>query len=377
MLANKHKINHETIVHQKIWNIISNVIPLSESLTDDYIQNIGEEMVESCKDYYAFYTDMLYDMYNNPNEYYLNAGMYEKTLNGRKYYAVKRSKGDNAVKKCPTDLQRSFFLFLINIGTYGEISEDTLIFKKILFDKLVKQSVKNKDKDYLIKKPIERVYMLERVGLRIQYIDDWVRVINDKYPKMFPALCDLAKNTTEDDFQSCPLKAITKAFIPNYICAVRMMSDDEKNIVDEISEHIKKYKIKINYGFGDITWLMKGKPFISIGYKAPGPFLAPVFTIIIKGIYNWNDPSYYIAALENTSEELKKYFLRNLQYCQVCSPRGPCPNHYNIFGETKRLCGGSCSISDKKPQKENLPFIKQIIDVRIKIAKDGTDNIHV
>lgn len=376
--VNKQK-EFQTEVNKKIGLLINNVIPLSESLTDDFTIKIGEEIAESCKDYYYFYTDMLRDMYDNPDEYYLNAGMYEYVLNGRKYYAVRRSEGDNSVKKCPTDLQRSFFLFLINIGLHGELLDNSLSIKSSFFNKLVNQSVKNKAKDYLIKKPLERVYMLERVGLCIQYIGDWVHITNNKYPKMFPVLCALAKNTTEESFLICPLKSITGDFKPDYTCSTRIMSEEEKGIINEIIEHInKQHKIKAEYGFGSISWNRKGKSLISLGYKEPAPFQSPIFTISIMGIYSWNDPSYYLSAIENVSEELKKYFVSHLKYCQACSPNGPCHNNfYTIFGKTKRLCGGVCFIIDKNIQKNNLSYIKQIIDIRLKIAKEGTDNIHI
>ena len=360
--------NNQTEVHKKIRLIIDNVIPISESLTDDLVCEIGEELAESCRDYYDFYTEMLRDMYENPGEYKLNAGMYESTLNGRKYYAVRRSEGDAAVKKCPTDLQRSFFLFLMNIGLKGTISGDSLVFESSLFNKLVSDSVKNKAKDYLIKKPADRINLLERAGLRFQQNDDSVSITCAVYPKMFPALCSLAKNTDEKSFLSCPLAAVSRKFKPDYTCSTRIMSGEEKSFTDEIILHMKKHKLKTEYGYGGISWVDRGKTLVFAGYKDPAPFKSPVFTISVMGIYSWNSPDEYLAEIENTSETLKKYFIRHLQYCQACSPNDPCEkNYYNIYGSKKRLCGGACFINDKNVRKENLPYIKQIIDIRLKL----------
>jgi hypothetical protein len=364
-----------TEVHKKLKQLIDNVVPLSESLTDDFIREVGVDMAESCRDYYRFYTDLLRDMYENPGEHRLNAGMYESILHGRKYYGVRRSEGDAAVKKCPTDLQRSFFLFLINIGLHGEADGDSLVMKTSLYQKIVSQSVKNKAKDYLIKKPIERVRLLERAGLRVVDGGEWVRIVNAGYPKMFGALCALAKNTTEGSFAACPLRAINGGLKADYSCATRVMSVDEKAIADEIIEHMKQYKIKPEYGFNGITWSRKGKPLVFVGFKDPAAFKVPVFTVTIAGIHAWNDSTYYLSAIANSSDELQKYFLRHLRYCQACSPKGPCEgNYYYIFGKRKRLCGGVCNFADKGVLKCNLPYIKEMIDIRLILSNDGADN---
>ena len=369
-------------VHKNIWLTLANIIPLEESLTCAFQQEAGDDMVRSCNEYHAFYTELLTDMYQNPDEYRLNAGMIESVLQGRKFFGFRFIHGVKAVKKCATELHKNHINFLRNIGANAVIDGDSLALPRHLFDSLVKKSIPNKASDYLAK-PIERVMMLERVGFYVQHEGDMVRIVSKHYPHMFPALSEIAK---KDYFEICPFQCIVQDFSPDYNCATRLMNDDSKKVLNEIAKHMKQYKVKIEYKPGGITWHMKGKPLVTTGGSHSGVAamlrwgdtslpVGGIYTTV-RGIYAWNDPSYFLAAIENTSEKLKQYYTKHLNYCFACSGDGHLGGFYNIYGKRKRLCAG-VGFRDVDFKNENLPYIKQLIDIRVKLLKDGTDNIRL
>jgi hypothetical protein len=84
----KDVCSYPTEVHQRIYRDALRLTPLEVTLAE--ADGINEELLESCKQFHSFITNMLWDMYLDPRFYGFPVGELEEFLDGRKLNYMKR-----------------------------------------------------------------------------------------------------------------------------------------------------------------------------------------------------------------------------------------------------------------------------------------------
>jgi len=123
---------HPTFVHELVWWEGISLTPLEMSLAG--LKTDDPALLESCESLHGFFAELLEDMYQHPDAYYLNAGEYESFLNGKSEFEARREnkkKHNNARSKCYS-LTGFHQLFLMEVSRCGEVIGDRLVVNSAL-----------------------------------------------------------------------------------------------------------------------------------------------------------------------------------------------------------------------------------------------------
>ncbi len=357
-------------VHRVIHVMALRQTPLSVSLAGT---DISEDMKESCKAYHEFVHALLADMFENPLAYGLKAGELENFLGGKKINGMKQ-KFPSKTKSLLSVTHNSLcnLRFLEQLALAGEVVEDNLVLSpeayqgiRTVFDR----SLTPKKKTIMNEVPYDTLLgSLERVGFVINDSDSRVTIASLKFPKMFPAMVELAKSVHtvktfgNEGFFHCEFRQMFNKHTPDYHDVLQPLDENNYNMANLLHEYLLSRGAKPSCTtYWKINYHYKGEHVMLISTNGNE------LEVRITGVYGWNDKSLMNSRLEARDNDFQAYALRHLNYCTACST-SHLGGFITVLGKNKRVCGGGgIAFKIKNPTKADIQYIKDLADMRMDI----------
>ncbi len=363
---------------EKVYIDMIQLTPLSVSLKNT--EKEDRNLINSCKEFYRFKKNMLEDMYKNWEIYGLPTGELENYLKGRKVNGVKQSSPSEYRKVCKLlsdayNADQSYSNFLYEIALTGVFQDEKLYLEKEAFGQIQRNyDSRLSKKKNLVNMVIPydmRLKALERNGVTLKVHEDNMIVSSETYPKMLLAMSLLAKSGNRVktfgrfNFDNCEFRQIFYPYTPCYEDVVRTLLEERIQVSNHINSYLEEKHIKPKCEtYWKVNYKYKGTQLLQIA--ANGENLRVRITLA----YWWDDSELVNSRLEQLEPEMQQYCLRNLNYCVGCSI-----SHKGgiavVLGQRKRLCGG-IGIDIDNPTKEELEYIKVLIEIRCDIINEVT-----
>ena len=214
--------------------------------------------------------------------------------------------------------------------------------------------------------------ILKQTGTEVNYIGNNAVLTNTLYPNMFYAMREMAqissakkeKSSGPNSFTRCDFRKLNKDYkFDKFENALMFLSDEREKLARELDKIAKKHKLSrsIKSGFQaeyGLDYKQKGARIMRIGCDCR-------LSLSIEIPYNRNDRSSahaFFKSLEDDSQELKKYFLKHLQWCRHCPSN--CGYSMTIYGKELKLCHHWTSVLYMQAADitlEQLPYIDKIL----------------
>ena len=371
MVFDKNQKEFPSAEHNAIWNLGIHVMPIEITLPPEVKDSLPLYLVQSCEQLRNFLLHLLRDMYDNI-ELYL---------------------------PLPHQLSRKILRPLIDFALLGEAEEECLKINRFVFDKFTKKLKNSKDYDDDRKAGVSfeyRLNILERVGLKIEYIGDSVIFTNSLYPNMFYAMHEMAmvtsneKSSMDNSFTYCDFRKLCKSYkYDKYENALIFLNDEQKNLARQLDIIAKKLKLTRSIKSGhcagfEIRYNYKKANLLNLNCLCSHNENNIILQINL--LYDENNPAPmhdFFSAIESDSDELKKFVYSRIRRCRVCYHKCPtyggCP--LQIYGKPNKVCfSGNCALKLKlliigSPiitfVPDDIPFIEKTLIY----AKGLTDEI--
>lgn len=350
-----------SVVHKNIYFGARGITPLEQSLTF----TTDPDLRTSCIEFYHFLMDMLSDMYNNPERYYLPVRMLENYCNGQKVNGLKQkypSKTKNILAQTGS-VVHGYLVLLYSLVQFGELKNNILTVSNdnlSIIHKRVSSSLSPISLD-------QRLDALKNIGLS----NNNGEFISLHYPNMFRAMNALAKKAEKlsgfDFFAFCNLefRNLNSKYTPTY-------EDYFKPLYSSLRKHantLHVYAVE-NRMIPSINTYWK------VDYKYKGVkvmFLASHDCNLVVGIigtYASDDPNLINDRLAKESPEFQTLALRNLWRCNACATTH-LGSMITVLGKKQRVCyGGQIAFKWRNPSDSDLEHIKKLIQFRLEIIDE-------
>ena len=322
-------------VQEEIWNAATDLVPLERTLSA-----IPEEYHRPCTDYYNYVTDLLNNLYDDPETYL-------------------------AASDVVTYI-RWFWVFLYKAFSYedGVFFIDSDGYKKFV----------NK-----MGKPLIGI-LTERMGMRFTETDGTVRVTNDVYPQMMIAVHDVMAaaykhyNVNCTDYLTmCDFRALVN-YKRTYEDMIVLLNDRGREMAERLCVYAAEHGIKpakCTY-FNRVEFKKKGKIVfildvvsgknlkVNIGFAELG---GAAFELMREDIDSYDD-----------RDAFAHYLRANLKKCTACNP--DCPKRANpveLFGLKTVFCQPFLRMFD--PKAEEFAYLCRLISLRDKVVCAGVSEV--
>jgi hypothetical protein len=325
-------------------------------------------------------------MYNNPEEYFIDAYGIEKLLGDRKPRKVIVSAKWNKRKDILDKLNDFEIItlpwrFRTEVMDNMTLEETSAVLSREAFDKNVFKKIKAKCYPKL---PTNKMFdVLTKNGIEIKHTEDKVIISNIKYPQMFIALnkwkellTKYSSGNKKYKYDSAYHHLDCRAFMPEYDITfdsvMSSMSDEVREYMTELVRLLSEYGINLNkadrirslycdyknehllYFAIDNTY-----PIIRTCMFKPGSAEAAAFRNEVEKLPNAN--------------EVKAFCLKGINRCRACGchPVPPSQLGYwtEILGKKVKLCGGRRCFETDNITKESCEIMKTLLRINIKIIK--------
>lgn len=329
MIFDKRQICFPSDAHEFIWDAGIHIIPLEITLSHEVKKQLSQFMVNSCEQLQKFFMHILSDLYENFE-------MHEPFPFGR------------------VGIQSKYIMPFADFGIVEQAGEDYLSINRLVFEKLLLKQIKSKvnHKDRKTTMNVEqRIIIMERTGLKIEYNGNGVVITNNLYPNMFYAMCEMSqiamreKGSGDNSFTYCDFRRLCKEYkYDKYENALIFLNDEDKYIAMQLDIIAKKFKLSRSIKSGHcpgycVTYKYKqneiitvnslnGDLRISIHFQYDAKNTAPIYRLFNE--------------IENDSESLKKFVCRQLLRCcrcyEGCAGYADMGWPMQIYGKTNRMC---------------------------------------
>ena len=329
-MIDKNNPNYQTAVEEAIWNAATDLVPLDISLP-----MIPVEYHEACRALYQFFTEMLNDMYENP-ELYMAVG----------------------------DLQTCIRWFWVWMYKGFEFKDDAFTASVAAYKKYVKK----------VGKPLLE-FMISRYGFVVEFKENMVSISNVHYPYILKAVKDTLDaayrhyNVNCTDYLTfCDFRALVN-YKRTYHDMLALLNREGQAMAEAICEfamargikpvkctYFKRVEFKKK---GKIIFVLvaKGKNLkINIGFAELG---GQAFQMMKEVVDTYQD-----------KDEFVRYLRSNLKKCTNCTPG--CQKRANpaeIFGARAIFCQNYLRIF--QPLQADLHYIFRLIELREMVVDAG------
>ena len=355
MIFDKNQTGFPSPAHKTIWNTAIHIIPLEMTLPQEVRDKLPRYLIESCEQLHKFFLHILRDLYENPD-------IYEPFPHYQRL-----------------GIQCKFIMPFADFGLAGEAGEDYLTINRSVFDKLFLKQIKSKayhkSREVTISVD-ERVALLERTGLKINYEGDNAILTNTLYPNMFYAMREMAlatvreKGSGDNSFVYCDFRKLCKDYkYDKFENALVFLNDEDTNIAKQLDAIAKKLKLIRSIhsgqcpGYG-VTYKYKKTTVMDINAMSGDLTMSIRFLYDAKNtvpLYNLFD------AVENDSEELKKFIYSRLLRCHRCyhgcSGYADVGFPMQIYGKANRMCIYTDRMGIGMPNKSNDKYFVKSDDL--------------
>jgi len=348
MIFDKNQTDFPSETHRDIWNTGIHILPLEVTLTDglrEKLSQMSPDLPESCEQMQKCFLHLFGDMYENINVY--------RITNNNTHYRM-----------------------FVDWGLWGEVNDlnDSLIIDRSVFDRFIEKSTTSTHSKEDKKLGIDMKYrlkLLERTGLFISWQNDKVILTNKIYPKMFRAIYEMAKLTMKGtakvspfDFFYCDFRKLCKDYkYDKYEHAHIFLNDGQREIADRLRSFLLENKMtrSLNtthkHGFR-IDYNYKKYKLIELN-SAGNDILLHIYVPYERNKPETINTFLHLIEIDPDSDDLKKFFLKNLSRCRVCTPKCGCWHDITAFGKTSTLCTKGTLIM--RVTADDVPSIEKII----------------
>jgi hypothetical protein len=321
MVFNKNQEKFPSETHEAIWNCGIHILPLEITLPQEVMDLLPPYLTKSCQQLQGFLLNLLNDMYENI-DFYLP--LWDSRLG----------------------IQNRFFRLLSDLALLGAAGEDNLTISRLIFEKYKAKGGYGSENEKNISFK-DRLKMMERVGLTIEYKNGEVVFENEFYPNMFFAMREMAQITArekasgDNSFTYCDFRKLCKSYkYDKYENALIFLCDSQKAVARTLDEIARKYKFVRSVKSGhcpgyNIIYKYRNMDIMQLGC------MDNKLSLVIYIPYDKNNLvpiESFFNALEEDSQELKKFFLRRIHRCRLCSGNRNCAYSMKIYGNTNKLC---------------------------------------
>jgi len=361
---------HPTFIHRLIWWDQRSLTPLSLSLpglkTDD------PALIESCRSLRGFFEELLEDMYQNPEAYYMNPGEYETYLHGRSEIEARRAnkkEHNNVRSKCYWS-QGFHLRFLYEASRCGEVTGDGLVINGEDYQGVAKQVGKS---PYLKDVKVHtRIAALARLGLEVVRDGSNVILSCAKNPAIFLAMMRLSRGGEANktfgqlNFKCCNFQQIQQMYLPDYPVITHVLEGERAQAADRLNQYAAAYKMAPKpYGVWKVNYTYKGMAVFrfNIAYGA--------YELYVHFGSDSADLAQFDTILRRQPVDLQNFCLKHTNYCQNC---GYCENpavtgpKYDLFGRQVRTRGFP-ALRIINPEEEQMTWIEKVIDLRLETIR--------
>ena len=328
-----------TMLHRDIYATALRITPPETSLAT--LANAHPALAASAREFHAFIMALLADMYDDPQAFGMNPGVYEAFANGRKYHAVKRFRPDAARLHCDQAHAElaSYHALLKQLAIRCKVENGQAYLSAEDFAYI-------KRYDYLPSRqkigavPVETVLkMLRQSGMAFDDgADGSVRIHHSHYPQMFLAMSELAKSAEASvanpvskslkyffacNYDYLEFRQLSDNYKPVYDDLVRVLSDGDRAVVEAIHQMAKAHKMRETFAHFTIEYHHKGQRVMSIRtdglWLEPGQKNRQWRRKLTVSVWGSSRPEYQqqVAAC---GDDFVRYFRRHLNYCSCCNP---------------------------------------------------------
>jgi len=256
--------------------------------------------------------------------------------------------------------------------------------------KQIKSKAYHKDRKSTISVE-QRVKLLERTGLKIQYQNNDVILTNALYPNMFYTMCAMArivskeKGSGDNSFTYCDFRQLCKGYkYDKYDNAFIFLNDEDKSIALQLDGIAQKLKLtrSIKSGFCPgyaVNYSYKKNLLMSLNSMSNSLNVSIRFLYDVKKA----EPIYHLfEAFAKDSDELKTFVYNRLLRCSRCYTG--CTGYADvgwpmqIYGKLNKMCVYTDRMGIYMPDKpKNKNFIKSddlpLIEKTLSYVKELAD----
>jgi len=353
-------------VHSVIYASGRGIMPLSrtlETVTDP-------AMRESCVALHGFVTDMLSDMYDNPEAYHLPVMKIEEFLGGKNIHEMKRE-FKVKIKKLDEQVRHVTYRYmdlLWRIGEEGKIENGSIVVSAER-PQVIDKRVKMLDK---------RLESLSRIGLIMETLPTGeYRFISKNYPGMFPALNAIPG----DNFQSLDFRGIGSPYKPTHDDYFYALITRQRELAYELHEFAMKYKMRtsLNANKG-VVYHYKSKHVMTIwtgcDFKRLDSNCDRSLCVGVIGKDKTDALTVIDEYLGKETQDLREQALKRMSGCDanqclMCSGYGT-GWYETVMGKRHQMCGeGRIFFDWHKPEEADMAMIKRLIEIRCEIIDEA------
>jgi hypothetical protein len=354
-----------SMLHSCIYSAGRSVMPLPHTL-----EAVSDPVMrESCQALHGLITNMLSDMYNNPEAYYLPVMKIEEFCGGKPLQTVKRE-FPKKIKEIYADTRhaaKSYIELLRVLGHRGEIINNALI----VSEEDIKYAIKNSNSTISPIKLSKRLEALNRVGLMMETLPTGgSRFISKNYLNIFPVLRVLPYHQT----LLLNFRLIDSNNKPTHDDYYRTLFIKQREQAHALHDFAMRYKMRVNpnANFG-VIYQFKSKKVLEIG---TGDDIRRFLGVTVGCIDRGNDLSVIERHLKKESLDFQKEALQHMAGCDTCQTLH-CSTYASgwyddIMGKRHQRCGGGgIDFNWREPVEADMAMIKRLIEIRCAIIDEA------
>jgi len=342
MLFDKNQTAFPSELHKAIWDCGIHILPVEMTLPQEVADFLGPEMAESCGQLREFMLLVLGDLYEN-------TALYLPISDNRRL-----------------GIQYRFFRPLIDFALFGDTE-------------FIRYKPKNgygseNDKGITFK---DRLQMMGRAGLKVEYRSDRVVLTNGLFPSMFPSIRAMAQAITarkekvsgDNSFMNCDFRVLCPSYkYDKFENALVFLSDGQREAALALDRAARKHKLSRSIKSG----ICAGYEAIYKHRKNRIMCLGCLGNQIALHLWipyerdNMAPLEAFFRALKDKSPALLKYFSRRIRRCRNCKGESSadCAVPVSICGSPNKLCGNwwGALTWESCVAMEDVPYIVKILD---------------
>lgn len=364
MSLNKNQTDFPSTAQKSIWHTSQFMSPFYEIAPPGIENNKIGYFIKGEKDFYEFMIVLYLDMYNNPDNYYIPTGDYDKYMKGRKREELPH-KNDSRECFLRNKFQHSIKFyqdFLYEIGKNGDLDSLNLIITENKFSEIIKKLKVHKKGE----ESYYRIDALKSIGFNYKKLNKKLVFFNVDYPMMFFGLSALSKSKNAKYgytcFLLCDYGGLQDSFEFKFDDTILILNEKYKNIALEMNGLMEQIDTKLKIkplrntllnSYWKLQYTKNGKAVCSlhIDINKMDAFLN------FNSVENISNMGYL---LNKRSGELFNWFYDHIRTME-CS----CKNNRNvdIGGRRKRICGLMNRVEICNPKMSDLEKMKNVLKI--------------
>lgn len=365
--------NFPSFTHKSIWHAALFLAPFQEVVPPNLSGEAAENLRQGERNLYQFMNDLYTAMCENPAEFYLPVGEYDRFMNGRPRKELNSYHGgDPKESRLRNQFQQAIQFYqklLFEIGVHGMQVAGTEILQ---LDPAVFGAFITEHNLRILRGEVEkRATALLRLGLEIKWSKEQVTVACQGFPSLLTALTALCHSPERKfaltNFLRCDFRSLL-SYQPGLSDAISILPAPQKKkalIMEGFMEGMKStrglnYKISVQ-PLRNITLDSPWKLAYTRNGKSVFGYHADPEGLVTFAYFNHPENIAKVGRqLKQVSPTLYGWFYEKMP-TRTCA----CKNNrlVDIGGQAKRICGLMNRLDLPNPNEEDLQCLQRIIEI--------------